>query len=124
MVWLLGKRNRYFKLTKKKMGSGDIRKESREQLSDVQKFWRENYKGKVKFIAISDADMSIVKKKFVSNVLRYGYDTVLYDTFKIQDGDFQGQRQDLSLVKIAVNWIKWQKNTALSCWHPSNWQNI
>ena len=40
MVWLLGKRNRYFKLTKKKMGSGDISKESREQLSDVQKFWR------------------------------------------------------------------------------------
>ena len=99
MVWLLGKRNRYFKLTKKKMGSGDISKESREQLSDVQKFWRENYKGKVKFIAISDADMSIVKKKIRENVLRYGYDTVLYDTFKIQDGDFQGQRQDLSLVR-------------------------
>ena len=99
MVWLLGTRNRYFKLTKKKMGSGDISKESREQLSDVQKFWRENYKGKVKFIAISDADMSIVKKKIRENVLRYGYDTVLYDTFKIQDGDFQGQRQDLSLVR-------------------------
>lgn len=99
MVWLLGKRNRYFKLTKKKMTSGDINDESRAQLADVQKFWREHYKGKVKFISINDADMSVVKKKIRENVLRYGYDTVLYDTFKIQEGDFSSARQDLSLVR-------------------------
>ena len=99
MVWLLGKRNRYFKLTKKKMTSGDISTESRKQLTDVQKYWRENYKGRVKFIAIADADMSIVKKKIRENVLRYGYDTVLYDTFKIQGGDISSARQDLSLVR-------------------------
>ena len=99
MVWLLGKRNRYFKLTKKKMTSGDISTESRKQLTDVQKYWRENYKGKVKFIAIADADMSLVKKKIRENVLRYGYDTVLYDTFKIQGGDMSSARQDLSLVR-------------------------
>ena len=99
MVWLLGKRNRYFKLTKKKMTSGDISTESRNQLTDVQKYWRENYKGKVKFIAIADADMSLVKKKIRENVLRYGYDTILYDTFKIQGGDISSARQDLSLVR-------------------------
>lgn len=99
MVWLLGKRNRYFKLTKGKFISGDINAESRKQLSDVQKFWRENYKGKLKFISIADADMSIVKKKIRENVLRHGYDVVLYDTFKIQEKDFSGQRQDLALVR-------------------------
>ena len=99
MVWLLGKRNRYFKLTKKKMTSGDISTESRKQLTDVQKYWRENYKGRVKFIAIADADMRLVKKKIRENVLRYGYDTVLYDTFKIQGGDISSARQDLSLVR-------------------------
>lgn len=99
MIWLLGKRNRYFKLTKKKMSSGDINEESREQLAQVQQFWRENYKGKVKFISINDADMKVVKKKIRENVLRYGYDTVLYDTFKIQESDFEGTRQDLSLVR-------------------------
>lgn len=99
MVWLLGKRNRYFKLTKKKMSSGDINEESRKQLTDVQEFWRENYKGRVKFISINDADMKVVKKKIRENVLRYGYDTVLYDTFKIQESDFVGQRQDLALVR-------------------------
>jgi len=99
MIWLLGKRNRYFKLTKKKMTSGDINVESRDQLTQVQKFWREKYKGKVKFISINDADMRVVKKKIRENVLRYGYDCVLYDTFKIQESDFEGTRQDLSLVR-------------------------
>lgn len=99
MVWLLGKRNRYFKLTKKKMSVGDINKESREQLKDVQAFWRKNYKGRVKFIAMNDADMAVVKKKVRENVLKFGYDTVLYDTFKIQESDFSSSRQDLSLVR-------------------------
>lgn len=99
MIWLLGKRNRYFKLTKKKMTTGDIDKISREQLKDVQEFWRKNYKGRVKFITITDADMSIVKKKIRECALRQGYDTVLYDTFKIQEGDFSSARQDLSLVR-------------------------
>lgn len=99
MIWLLGKRNKYFKLTKKKMTSGDINAESRDQLTQVQKFWRENYKGRVKFISINDADMRVVKKKIRENVLRYGYDCVLYDTFKIQESDFEGTRQDLSLVR-------------------------
>lgn len=99
MIWLLGKRNRYFKLTKKKMTTGDIDKISREQLKDVQEFWRKNNKGRVKFITITDADMSIVKKKIRECALRQGYDTVLYDTFKIQEGDFSSARQDLSLVR-------------------------
>lgn len=99
MIWLLGKRNRYFKLTKKKMASGDINTESRKQLSDVQAFWRKYYKGRVKFINITDADISIVKKKVRENVLRHGYDTVLYDTFKIQEGDYSAARQDLALVR-------------------------
>ena len=43
--------------------------------------------------------MSIVKKKIRECALRQGYDTVLYDTFKIQEGDFSSARQDLSLVR-------------------------
>lgn len=75
------------------MISGDISTESREQLANVQKFWRENYKGRVKFISINEANMNVVKKKIRENVLRYGYDTVLYDTFKIQESDFSSARQ-------------------------------
>lgn len=99
LVWMLGKYARYFKLTKKKMTSGNITSEDREQLKIVQQFWKDNYSKRVKIISIADADMSIVKKKIRENVLRYGYDTVLYDTFKMQEEDFGGTRQDLSLVR-------------------------
>lgn len=99
LVWMLGKYSRYFKLTKKKLTSGNITTEDREQLKIVQEFWKENYSKRVKIISIADADMTIVKKKIRENVLRYGYDTVLYDTFKIQEDDFVGTRQDLSLVR-------------------------
>jgi archaellum biogenesis ATPase FlaH len=99
MVWLLAKRNRYFKLTKKKMMSGDLTQEDRKQLSIVQEYWRNNYKGRVKFISIADANMSVVKKKIRENVLRYGYDTVLYDTFKLDFDTVGNTRQDLSLIQ-------------------------
>ena len=99
LVWMLGKRNRYFNLTKKKLTSGNISKEDRIQLSNVQEFWKKTYKGNLKFIQINDSNISIAKKKIRENVLRYGYDTVLYDTFKISQDDMSGQRQDLALVR-------------------------
>lgn len=99
MVWLLGKRNRYYQLTKKKMTSGDISAEDLKQLKDVQKFWRDNYKDRVKFISISDANLNIVKKKIRNAVLQDGYDTFIYDTFKMQEKDFGNARQDLALVR-------------------------
>ena len=99
LVWMLGKYARYFNLTKRKMTSGQINEEDRKYLKIVQEFWKENYSKRVKIISIADADMTIVKKKIRENVLRYGYDTVLYDTFKMQEEDFGGTRQDLSLVR-------------------------
>ena len=91
------------------MMSGEIKDEDRTQLTDIQNYWKENYKGRVKFISINEADMSVVKKKIRENVLRYGYDTVLYDTFKIQESDMAGTRQDLSLVKDSRDWGKLAK---------------
>lgn len=99
MIWLLTKYERYYKLTKKKLMSGNITSEDREHLKNVQDYWKDKYKGKVKFISINDADMTIIKKKIRENVLRHGYDTVLYDTFKIQATDIKGERTDLSLVR-------------------------
>ena len=98
LVWMLGKYTRYFKLTKKKMTSGQIDVEDRKYLKEVQEFWKENYSNRVKIISIADADMSVVKKKIRENVLRNGYDCVLYDTFKIQEEDFGSNRTDLALV--------------------------
>ena len=98
LVWLLGKRNRYFKLTKKKLTNGDVSDEDRAQLRSVQDYWRENYKDKVKLISINDADMTIVKKKIREAALRDGYTCFIYDTFKLEEQDFGNKRTDLALV--------------------------
>ena len=98
LVWLLGKHNRYFKLTKKKLTNGDITKEDREQLRSIQALWKERYKGKIKLISINDADMTIVKKKIREAALRDGYTCFVYDTFKLQEQNFGNNRTDLALV--------------------------
>lgn len=99
MVWLLAKYRRYFKLTKKKLMSGEMSDEDRKELKHVQQYWRENYKDKLKFISIADADMNIVKKKIRENVLKFGYDTVLYDTFKLDFSDDKNNKEYISLIR-------------------------
>ena len=97
-MWLLGKHNRYFKLTKKKLTNGDISEEDEKQLKIVQDLWKERYEGNVKLISINDADMTIVKKKIREAALRDGYTCFIYDTFKLQERNFSDNRTDLSLV--------------------------
>ena len=57
--------------------------EDKAMRKKAQDYWRKYYKDKIKFIAIADADMKLVKKKIRENVLVNGFDTVLYDTMKL-----------------------------------------
>lgn len=97
-IWILSKVFRYYNLTKKKLLSGDLTDEDRVYRTKAQEYWRSHCKGKIKFIGIPDADMSLVKKKVRENVLRYGYDTVLYDTFKLDLAD-QNDQAYITLLK-------------------------
>lgn len=100
LVWLLYKHNRYYSLTKKKLSGGDVSEEAMKQIKIVQQWWDEQgYKDCIHFVSTDDADMNVVKKKVREYALRCGFDTVLYDTFKIQESDYDGRRQDLSLVR-------------------------
>lgn len=99
LVWYLGKRNRYFKLTKKKLTSGDISEEDKKQIEYVRNYWRDKYNKMLKLVSISDANMNVVKKKIREGILKDGIDVVLYDTFKIQENDMTNARQDLALVR-------------------------
>jgi replicative DNA helicase len=100
IVWILAKKFRYFNLTKKKMLSGDINEDDKVFIKKAQEYWNSNYKGKVKFIAIPDADMNVVKKKIRENVLKHGYDTVLYDTLKLEFSESKVNEQHfISLIK-------------------------
>lgn len=100
LVWTLAKYNRHYKTTKKKLMAGDINPESRKQIKIAQNFWRDNdLSDNLKFIAINDANISVVSKKIREYVLKYGCTTVLYDTFKINNSDMREARQDLALVR-------------------------
>ena len=99
IIWVLYKHFRYYNLTKKKLLSGDINDEDRKQIKLAQNYWNTNYSSKVKFIAIPDADMTIVKKKIRENVLKYGYNVVLYDTFKLDFTDDKDSKEYISLIK-------------------------
>lgn len=100
MCILLARYFKYFKLTKKKLLSGDISNEDREMINNVQNLWREKYKGNIKFISMSDANMTVVKKKIREYVLREGYDTVLYDTMKLDFSDTDNNKKEyLSLIE-------------------------
>lgn len=100
IIWLLFKRYKYMNLTKSKMQNGSITAEDRAMIKKVQEYWKDNYYGKIKFIAIPDADTSLLKKKVRENVLRHGYDTVLYDTLKCDFSDTSSDSKEyISLIK-------------------------
>ena len=83
LVFILYKYFRYYDLNKKKIRSASLNEKDKEMRKKAQEYWRKNYKNKIKFIAIADADMKLVKKKIRENVLISGFDTVVYDTMKI-----------------------------------------
>lgn len=99
MVWILSRYNKYFKLNRSKLSSGQITDEDKKQIKIAQQWWNENYKGCLKYVAINNNDISLIKKKIRDAHLRYGFSGFLLDTFKLNDESFTGERQDLSLVR-------------------------
>lgn len=98
-IWLLYHRNHYYNLTKKKFMKGDISDEDKKQLRSIEKYWKESgYNKKLKFISISDASISLVKKKIRQAVLREGITFCFYDTFKLDFGS-SDKKEYLSLIE-------------------------
>lgn len=99
LMWVLVHKLRYYKLTKKKLLAGDVSEEDLEMIRKAQKIWKEEFKGKIHFVAMPNANMKTVKKKIREYHLMKGVTTYLYDTFKL---DFSGGSEDnhwISLIK-------------------------
>lgn len=99
LLWILYKYNRYYKVTKKKLLSGNLSDEDEKQIKIAQGFWNKNIKGNLKFVSISEVDGNLYKKIIRNNVLRYGYDVAMIDTFKVDFNNMSSQRLDLDLVR-------------------------
>lgn len=99
ILWILHKYNRYDALNKHKLLKGELSAEDLRQVEIAKKFWRDNFAKKIKFVYVSEVDINLYKKLIRNNVLRYGYDTVLVDTFKLDYNNMSGNRTDLDLVR-------------------------
>lgn len=88
IVWLLRKKFNYTGITRSRLQNGAINGNDRRMIKQVQDYWQNSgYNQRVKFISIPDANMSVLKKKVRENVLRYGFNVVLYDTLKCDFSD-------------------------------------
>lgn len=106
LTWLLAKRNRYYNVTKKKILAGNLTPEDLEQINDIQKYWREHFKDKIRIICTNDADIKTAKKKIREANLKDGFTTFIVDTFKINESDMSASRTDLCLVKDSRDLFK------------------
>ena len=99
LCWCLSRYNRYYKLTKSKLESGNITQEDREQIKIAQKYWKDNFSGMCHFVSMNCTDMKVVAKKIREYVLKKGIEVVIFDTFKLADDSMTGERTDLALVR-------------------------
>lgn len=100
VAFLLYKYLRYYNLTKKKMSEGNITDEDKKAIHDVmaymdEKMISENFK----FIRLPDSNFEVVKKKIRDNVLLYDFDTVIYDTFKMDYATDRNMKEYAALIK-------------------------
>jgi replicative DNA helicase len=100
LTWILAKRFKYFKVTKKKIKNRDeLTDEDKLYIKKAQHVWNTEYKHHFKFIQISDADISIVKKKVRQYALSQGFTCFLYDTFKAELSNDKNDQNWLNLIK-------------------------
>lgn len=99
LLWILHKFNRYDGLNKHKLLKGEFSEEDKKQIAIAKQFWKEKFSKKIKFVYVSEVDMTLYKKLIRNYVLRYGFDTVLVDTFKLDYNNMSGNRTDLDLVR-------------------------
>lgn len=98
-VFILYKYFRYYDITKKKIRNAALTDKDKEMRKKAQNYWREHYKEKIEFISIVDADTKLVKKIIREEVLQNGFDTVIYDTMKLDFEENKDSQMWLSLVK-------------------------
>ena len=99
LFWILCNKLKYYKLSKNKLKTGNVTDEDKEMLNKAVDIWQNEYKGKIHFVSLNEANMKVVTKKIRQYHLQYGCDIVMYDTFK---ADFENQNNEamhLALIK-------------------------
>lgn len=78
---------------------GDRSDRQLELIKKAQKYWYDNrFNDALQYVQIRDSDIRLVKK-LTRQFVRDGFDTILYDTFKVMASDMGKNRTDLALVQ-------------------------
>lgn len=114
ITWILAKKLKYFKVTKKKIkNKEELTEEDKKYINKAKDIWNNEYKKYFKFIQIADADMALVKKKVRQYSLSYGFDCFLYDTFKCEINGDKNDNNWLNLIRDSRELDKLAKKYSL-----------
>jgi hypothetical protein len=99
LIWILTRCLDYWKITKKKLTSGNLNDEEKEMIKKARKWWREKYAKSVKIVTLSDADARLTCQIIKKHILRDGCTTFLVDTFKLTTDGGSSDSFWMSLIK-------------------------
>ena len=99
LIWILTRCLDYWKITKKKLTSGNLNDEEKEMIKEARKWWKDKYAKSVKIVTLSDADARLTCQIIKKHILRDGCTTFLVDTFKLTTDGGSSDSFWMSLIK-------------------------
>lgn len=103
LIWVLTRCLDYWKVSKKKLVSGNLSDEDRQKVKEAEKWWNTKYVKSIKVTSLSDADARLTCQIIKKDITRYGFSGYLVDTFKLSMDNGNNDAFWMSLVKDTRN---------------------
>ena len=99
LIWTLTRCLDYWKISKKKLSSGNLTDKDRQKIQEAQTYWEQNYAKSIKVTSLSDADARLTCQIIKKDITRGGYTGFLVDTFKLSMDSGNNDTFWMSLVR-------------------------
>lgn len=99
LIWVLTRCLDYWKISKKKLISGNLTEEDRDKVREASKWWKEKYAKSIKVTSLSDADARLTCQIIKKDITRGGFSSFLVDTFKLTIDNGSNDAAWMSLIK-------------------------
>lgn len=99
LIWTLTRCLDYWKVSKKKLTSGNLNDEDRAKIKEAREWWKTHYNHSIKIVTLSDADARLTCQIIKKHILRDGCTSFLVDTFKLTTDGGSNDAFWMSLIK-------------------------
>ena len=99
LIWTLTRCLDYWKISKKKLTSGNLSDEDRAKIKEARAWWQKHYNRSIKIVTLSDADARLTCQIIKKHILRDGCTSFLVDTFKLTTDGGSNDAFWMSLIK-------------------------